>query len=542
MPAQLQNAKEIEINVVGGSSFGRYPKISGEKTYNMFESDGWLVPSGGFIGILELIETGGKGRGAFNSIRGGFILAVVNANVYTISPTFGSTLVGTLNTQAGPVFIDENLNGQICIVDGSFAYIYNYRQGPVGINVQTNGDLGTGKLIPNYVTYHNTYFLFGNRPTGTSAQGSAWYAYVPNMSDPTQITELDLPLLAVQTKPDYAIAIKRIPGQSANVLVFGTTVCEIWTNVGGTQIYRKNTSVSIDFGCVSVDTIASSDLYIAWIGVNEANSPVVMIYTGQEASPISTDGISYLMGSIKFPAQSTAYFLREDGHLFYQFTFYNPADNVTLRYDFETKKFFHITDEALNYFPATDVVYFNGSNYFLSLNDGTFYELSTDLTNYSYNFANEEYLDWRYVHTIPRIRIPATIRSPRTSRYRAQALTLTIEQGVDNGIDVNDCETILIHENGTRLVSEGGIQLVPEGNGNNDCMPGLFNIPRVDLNISYDGTETFGNPDSIFMNPIGYRKNIMKWYQLGEANEMTPKFRFWSTGRIVVQNAVLDVY
>ena len=77
--------KEFPLNVNGSSTFGRYPKISIEKTYNMFESDGWLVCLGGYEKVLQLLPKG-EGRGAFQSIRGNFTIAVINSIVYKIMP------------------------------------------------------------------------------------------------------------------------------------------------------------------------------------------------------------------------------------------------------------------------------------------------------------------------------------------------------------------------------------------------------------------------------------------------------------------------
>ena len=36
----MGQTEEVDVNMVGSSSFGLYSKISDEKTYNMFESDG----------------------------------------------------------------------------------------------------------------------------------------------------------------------------------------------------------------------------------------------------------------------------------------------------------------------------------------------------------------------------------------------------------------------------------------------------------------------------------------------------------------------
>ena len=373
--------KEFPLNISGSSTFGRYPKISIEKTYNLFVSDGWLVSLGGYEKVLQLLPSG-SGRGAFQSIRGNFTLLVINAIVYRIEPNLSYIIVGNLETSSGEVIIDENLNQQICIVDGVKMYIYNWSL-PPQLVIQTGGPL-PASLIPNYVCFHDTFFLIGNGlQNGTS---TFWYAYQYASATTISVASDQ----TFQVKPDYPLAVKRIPGQSSNVIVFGTSVCEVHTHIGQTDNYRRNSSISIDYGCISTDTIAASDSYIAWLAVNESNAPVIMIFDGQKATPISTDGIDYLMGSLSRPDLSTALFFRQDGHLFYMLTFYfmgdekaNPpqeADNLTLIYDFNTQKFYHASDQHLNYHPARQVVYFKNDLYFVSLNNGSFYRWDTDIT------------------------------------------------------------------------------------------------------------------------------------------------------------------
>ena len=241
---------------------------------------------------------------------------------------------------------------------------------------------------PSYVTYINTYFLFGN--ANTTNQGSNWDVYLPTGDNANTITYQQS--LQLQTKPDYAIAVKRIPGQSSNVLVFGTSVCEIWTQTAsaGLLLFSKNQSVNVDYGCLSIATIASCDQYIAWLGINESNAPVITVFSDQGAGQISTDGINHVLSDLKFPEQSTATFYRKDGHLFYQLTFFNPADNMTLVYDFETKKFYNLSDGNLDHHPAIDVIYFDQQSYFLSLNNSSMYALSTDFTTFDENINGED--------------------------------------------------------------------------------------------------------------------------------------------------------
>ena len=62
--------KQMELDVVGGTTFGRYEKISVAETFNMIISDDWLVPFAGYqrtgrLGIAEAFGT--VGRGLFTS-------------------------------------------------------------------------------------------------------------------------------------------------------------------------------------------------------------------------------------------------------------------------------------------------------------------------------------------------------------------------------------------------------------------------------------------------------------------------------------------
>ena len=119
---------EVPVRIVGSSTFGIWPFISDEKTVNMFISDNWLINYAGYRRINSSID-GDEGRGLFHSIRGNFLLVVIDDVVYRVNTSLGANIIGNLNTRAGEVFMDENLNDQICIVDGNDAWIYNWRTG-----------------------------------------------------------------------------------------------------------------------------------------------------------------------------------------------------------------------------------------------------------------------------------------------------------------------------------------------------------------------------------------------------------------------------
>lgn len=545
------NSEQIAIDIVGSSSFGLYPKISLQKTYNMFISDDWLVNYAGFQAVSDTQFTG-KGRGLFRSIRGNFMLAVIGGALYKIKASLAPQFIANLSTTIGFVSMDENLAEQICIVDGVNAYIYHYPT-----ETLTTQALG---FVPNYVAYHNSFFLIASAPQATNPQN--WYVY-QRATDTTisQVAERQL-----QTKPDVAWAIHRLPGRGNNIIVFGKTVAEIWTNTAesGQFIYTRVSSYNIDNGCVSVATIAASEEFIVWLGQNENNSPSIMMTNGGETTKLSSDGIDNVLQDLEFPEQSIAFFYRQDGHLFYQITFYNEHDNLSLIYDFNTQKFFHVSDEDLNYHPARQVVYFRDKTYFVSLNDNFIYEMSTNYVTYNYAGGSTDKLiteddgfyivtedglqildetgqsiDIYQVRTIPRIRICKSVRRADSSVFRVGHFVFWIEQGVNNFLPTDECGGQLITEDDAfDIITEDGIYIIDEAGG---CIP-VDNRPRVDMSFSKNGNQSFSNVVSRDLNAQGHYRNIITWHRMGMANEFTIQLRFWGLQRFVANNGIIEIY
>ena len=524
---QLGQTQQVPVNVVGSSTFGRYPKISLEKTYNMFISDDWMVNYPGFQNVAEILPQG-EGRALYHSVRGQFLIAVVSSTVYKLAANLSPQFVGTLNTSSGEVFIDENLSSQICLVDGQDAYIYNYSNNT--LTEQTLTFLGN-PIIPSYVCYHNTFFLIGSSTVSDNSQN--WYAFEFDTATTIQLNTQ----FSLQTKPDSAIAIKRVPGKGNNVLIIGTTVCEMWTQIGGLENYRRTQSFNIDNGCISVSTIAANDEFICFLAQNENNSASILVTDGASVTRISSDGIDYVLESLTRPDQSTAFLFRQDGHLFYQITFFNPNDNLTLYYDFDSKRFFHGSDQDLNFHPARQVVFFNNATYFISLNDANIYQLGTDFITYNYSLDPNAMGD-----VIPRIRICKSIRRDDSSRFRVNLFTFLIEQGVNNYYLMPHtgpvCNGTLITETGEHpIITELGFLILTE---TGSCTS-LFDIPRVDMSFSKNGNESFSNIVGNDLNPQGNYKNQIRWWRMGQANEFTIQLRFWGFQRFVVKDGVAEL-
>lgn len=525
------NAQQVPVRIVGSSIFGRHPIISDERTWNMFISDEWLLNFAGYEQAVEILGNEVEGRGLYHSTRGNFLLAVLGSNLYRIDDNLGWTFLFSIGTTTGEVFMDENLSSQIAIVDGSnTAYIYNYSTETTATIdfVYTGGGVA---FTPNYVTYQNTYFIFGNGDRTTS--GSQWFVYRSGFNPTTLTNPFQLvwvQTLTLQTKPDFALACLRIPSHGNNLLVLGSTVAEIWTSVAGLQIYQRQSSINIDYGVASVSTIAASDDMIAWLGINEKSSPAIMVMTGGKAERLSTDGIDYLLSRVERPDKSTAMFYRQDGHVFYILTFFDSLDNFSIMYDFTTQKFFDITDWDFTYHPARQMAYFNNDIYFASLKQGSLMRISTNLTSISTDIQND--------YEIPRIRKCDTYRLPGSDRFIVNQFSFTIENGVEQNVDYQfECDGYILGEVSSDIMySEDDLPLLIEGGS---CQ---IYYPRIDVTCSKNGGETYGNSNSYYMHATGKYKNQPRFHKLGEANQFTIQMRFWGFGAVVIANGMLEVY
>lgn len=533
MTNMTPNKQQVPVKIVGSSVFGLHPFISDERTWNMFISDTALVNFSGYAEAVGILSDTSEGRGLFHSTRGNFLVAVIAGSVYRIDSNLGWRFLGSLGTTTGEVIMDENLSSQICIVDGSTtAYIYNYDStADVLGEVVFNSSPST--FSPNYVTYQNTYFIFGNGNNDSS--GSNWFIFKSGYTPGGGLTDafdLDwVQTLALQTKPDYAKAAIRIPSHGNNLLVFGSTVAEIWTNIpSGIQIYQRQSSINIDYGVASVSTIAASDDMVTWLGINENSSPAIMTMKGGMAERISTDGIDFLLSRVQHPSVSTAMFYRQDGHVFYILTFYHPDDNFSIMYDFTTQKFFDITDWDFTYHPARQMAYFNNEIYFISLKQGSLMVMRSDIDSISTDITN--------VYEIPRIRKTDTFRLPGSDRFIVNRFSFTVQNGVEQDVDGQfECSGYILGEtSGDIMYTEDDEPILVEG--------GFCQVyrPRIDVSISKNGGHTYSNANQYYMHHTGQYKNQPRFNKLGEANQITAQLRFWGFGSVVIYDGVWEVY
>ncbi len=576
MLTRSPKSQQKVLNIAGSSTFGRYPKISSEKTVNMFMSDDFLVDYTGYIKAYEKKIGGddqtGKGRGLYVSNILNEMIAVVGSGVYTITISYNQqrqifttpniNKVGTLGSTTGKVYITSNNQPQIVISDLRNLYVYdptNHAVGGATFYLATNDGTApdaTNPLgfNPGFLDFHDSYVVVAaTADTGSGVTvNNSWRLSEINNTTLRIYFPYDAQHVGyLQTKPDTTQAVVRFPSRGNVILIMGENVAEPWMDVGYQLFpYQRSTSSNFDYGCLNAATVASNDNIVAWLGQNENTGPIVVYSDGGNPEKITTDGIDYFLSQMENPADSEAFMYRQDGHLFYHINFY--TDNVSLFYDFNTKKFFHACDENGNYFIASSVVFYNNQYYFLSKDDAYLYAMDSEYTTYD----GKE---------IPRTRVCKPVRLPTQEYFSATDAGFTIEQGTTNPqqqllgypniITQDDRQLItqgssifLYTQDGFPIETQDDFPLIAQQSDPTDFYYLIMNnqavlvtYPRVDLSISIDGGYSFSSWMPYDMNPLGKAKNKIQWWQLGAANDMTCQFRFSGLGRFVATDGFLNI-
>jgi len=381
---------------------------------------------------------------------------------------------------------------------------------------------------PGYISFQNGRFILTCNGTTTWLLSNANSVVFQNLASS---------IGSLQTKPDRIQAAVPFPGRGNLLFIFGENVVEPWVDVGAALFpYQKQASYNIDYGCLNPSSIAELGNIVIWLGANEQSGPVIMISDGNSIKEISTDGIDFKFSELTQPTDCIGFLIKLDGHLIYQFTF--KTDNLTYLYDLNTGEFFTATDENLNYHVARKVIFFNNQYYFVSFNDGNLYQIGTQFTDYQYSPTK--------IETIPRIRICPPTRFPSQLYGIIKSLSFTIENGQPNNIQnfyfFSGDPIILGTENINFISTENFIPIGLEQKFQLSYPIVQVASQAVDLSISRDGGENFGNQYRLNMNPPGVRKSRFIYQRLGQFNDCSVMLQFWGFSRFVVFDGVMEIY
>jgi hypothetical protein len=444
-------------------------------------------------GLSLLVNIGtGPIRGNYVSSTGQ--LFVVSGNqLYSVSSSWVATSLGTLQTSAGPVIMNDTgtNNGQLVLVDGSNGYLYNFNGGAFAQITDPNFNGA------NMVITQDTYMIF-------NAPGSNQFYFTNPYAGGFPTVSFNG--LNYATKETYPEPIVGIVSDHRNLWLFGSNSIEVWydqggnASLGGANPWQPIQGGFSEVGCAAPYSIQKMNNTIIWLGRDSRGQGVVYMAQGYQPVRISTHAVEQALQSYNpnTIGLATSYTYQEDGHSFYVLNFptYDFNGNLTTTWVFDsTTNLWHEraynNNGLLQRHRADNHSFAYGVHVVGDYANGNLYQ-----QNLAVNSDNS--------NPISRVRSAPHITSD-LSRIFYNSFQLDIESGV--GLD--------------------GIQ-----QGTN---------PQVVLTFSDDGGHTWSNEKWASMGKIGQTKWRALWRRLGQSRDRVFKVVITDPVRVTLIGADLDV-
>ncbi len=465
--------KKIDLEITNGYHPLRFPAVNNEICYNFFDFDGSLFPTAGFE-KLQSINENGRSRGIFYSNLLKSVIAVIDNDVFKITPLHVSTLF-SLDTLSGDVFFAENSlttspnaatgdpGGQLVLSDGVNIYVYTLDQTVTKATGSTETGLG---FLPGMIAYLNARMVC-NVLNSNQIRGSELNDARTFPGDQLGITD---------TETRGIISFKTM------LFVFGKDKTTIFHDTNGFPFpFTPDTTRAFQYGASSAASIAVGMNLFCWVGVTKFSTPVVLASSGGNPMVISNDAIDSVLDDLTKVQNNKGFIYQLDGHIFYQINFL--SDNISLLYDFNTKKWYRVSDKNLNGHPVQGAVIYEEENRLLAIT-------STDGNIHDFNLK---------IYTNDGAIIPRIVG---TKNYSLDERPIICSE-----IDIQ--------------MEQGTVQ----------------DFSRVCLLISKDRGRTYRQFQIKEIADIGDRDALMRFYKLGSSRWWTMRFDFYSPNRIVVLSA-----
>ena len=276
-----------------------------------------LVPTPGLRLLLTLTE--GPIRGIFCASNGE-LYAVAGAKLYQISSSWVATLLGSLNTDTGPVSFADN-GTTVFLVDGLNGFTYN-------MTTDTFAQVSDPDFFTaDQVTYIDGYFVFNK--SGTSQ------FFISGLND---VTFDPLDFASAEGSPDALIALM---ASNQSVFLFGPKSIEVFYNSGDADFpFARMQGAVVDVGCAAPFSISKIAGSIYFLGGDANGSGIVYRMNGYQPQRISTPAIESVIRSLTSEEVEavTAFTYQQGGHIFYCINL--PGTLSTWVYDASTE-FWH---------------------------------------------------------------------------------------------------------------------------------------------------------------------------------------------------------
>lgn len=268
-------------------------------------------------GTVTRFELSGEVRG-FHVLPGGRTLIVAAGNkLYSVNTGYVATLIGTLLSSTGRVYITDN-GFSAYITDGANRYYYTWST--LTFAVVSDGPFN-GADVCDVVDN----FIFYNRPD-TNQFGC---------TDVGSISSNSLNLGSKIGKPDNIVAMI---ADHRQILILGEQESEKWINVGTFPFpFAVIPGTSMQHGLEAQNSVARLGEGIAFLSLDDRGNATVVMWGAALGAPkrISNNAIETAIQGYAVTSDAIAYSYTQAGHEFYVLTF--PSEDVTWCYDISTE-------------------------------------------------------------------------------------------------------------------------------------------------------------------------------------------------------------
>lgn len=463
----------IPIDLTGGYNPSRFPFANNQGLYNWYvindPDESILVPTPGFV-LTKLISEKGNARAIFRVQSLNQIIVVIDDAVYLLNNK-SYAIIGRLYTTQGVVTIASGYteaSTEIGFCDGVAIYTYLTSDG----SFKDSKNDFTIDFAPQCLTFQDTYFIATAQDNNRvyisgNSNGRSW--------DPDDFTLVDNTTVACLSYQE-------------KLFVFGQAKVYIFYNTGNASFpYQQDILRSFSYGLLALPGLASGFGLMVWLGINNESSPVILSSDGGQPIPVSTDGIDNLINNLSYPEQCDSFMYQEDGHVFYQINWYNPADNISLLYDFTSKRLTRVGNRNFGVHAIKGVARSNNTQWAISRLTGNVYEFSV-------NYFTDDGV------VTPRMVIGKNLSSqdmgasaPANRQITTQVFTVDANQGTQS-------EEV-----------------------------------KIELALSHDHGNNFRRIKEKKFSDIGFTNALMNFYYLGTSKFWTFKLTTWSSGKVVLK-------
>lgn len=273
----------------------------------------------------------------------GYGLYTWNGDVYSI---FGSTLyrngvsVSTVLDNSQQVYRFTPILGatpKLVLGNGTQAYSYSVAGGLSATLHGIDNDFPS-PFVKGWAYLNGAVYVM-------NPQAVIWGSAINSVDQPGDWDPLNF--ISAQIEPDPGVALSK---QLVYVIAFNTTSTEVFFDAGnatGSPLGSVPGS-KISFGCVSADSVQSSDTKIFWLATSAEGGRQIAMIEGLAVTIVSTDSIDRLLEAADVTTVYS-FVAKLNGHQFYVITF--KESNLTLAYDAKEELWHQWTDASGNYFP-----------------------------------------------------------------------------------------------------------------------------------------------------------------------------------------------